>query len=1256
MKIRWLLVICPLLAVVVLSANTENFKSFKDECSLISRVEDSYQYITKYSQKDGFPEVDKALFQDYEGYIWLKKNPDADDENFARYYKFDGIHVQDVTFQISDYSVKGLTLSKIDYEYQDTLKYVAKIDESSYLQFYNDRFEIKADERYGFHKAEHPIPISKTINNRLYFREKDYICRIDFSKFTNRNLNDCVEKVHFPNDIKFEVDSLGVACAVSDDAYFVWDEEIRKYSLTHPVGKYLQLLDFSEDKITYSHRSESDSLEILNVESGKITQKNSANGSFDKYFILPEYNTIVLIKTLYETDDENYYCKYWLLDKDNLQIKNKDDLLSSLGVNQIYDFCTAENSLFILAKEKESSGPTIFQYCQGQLKAIKEVPYKSFPKIDSTKELITTAVINSHITRKIGSLSIGSNINSSYELLIAQNNYLITNLGVIKQLAYKSFDEFSFVSELENTSYIGTKYLDESKLIIFPHQEEIKLMQTFGKISLCFTNRAFYKIKNSNNTIRMLDDKVIESILSNDKGLFSIDNNSYIAFHPCEKLNLREHESFKNFIDSINVTFPKTSKRFIEISEESFLLVDTLSFSIDSIYPKQIAKENLLKLSKYVFELEEKGNFELKFDEKRQTYLINTDTDSLVTDFKDSNHLLALAISKLNYRQIFVISVQKTDLPTNIYDVIENKYCFKPWLSGFCGNYIESFDDLVFYTTFNNEFRLNVVSVDSLAYLDKIKDKVKSYRLSQKSFDPSFASDGENVFIYGNQNFIYRFKNDEIKSFKIKGEVLSSCKDSEGNLWFSTSNSLLKYNSQSKEFLQYDSYYGVPTNITSIHSYNKQIAIASNNGLFLFDEPEQDYKFLNFSFVQDGNVFKDLEASNENTIDRYVYVSNKKTIIRIKSNSFYSDKNIKYSIFLQGYDTDWPKFNNNAEREFGILKPGRYSVQARIKLDNGEIIETDIYPFRVSRLGPQIVIIVIYVILLLTAIVLIVRAFFVRRVKKINRDKKRLASLVDQQTLEIVNKQKSLHSSITYAATLQKSILPSDKEVCNFVKEYFSIYLPKDRVSGDFIWFYQIDKDRAICAVVDCTGHGVPGALLTIAANSIMNNVLKDSKFSSINECLEEIDNRIRNLVRDKDTGLKAGLDLGIVLIDKTIKEIEFIGARCNMFVRKDNEELQVVKGTKRSIGDTKDIPFEAFQLSYDNQIELYLSTDGIYDMAVIEDGARKRFKQKGLIDFINQHRNISLATAKDVLSKTISDCHSQHSQRDDITVVGIRI
>lgn len=259
-----------------------------------------------------------------------------------------------------------------------------------------------------------------------------------------------------------------------------------------------------------------------------------------------------------------------------------------------------------------------------------------------------------------------------------------------------------------------------------------------------------------------------------------------------------------------------------------------------------------------------------------------------------------------------------------------------------------------------------------------------------------------------------------------------------------------------------------------------------------------------------------------------------------------------------------------------------------------------------------------------------------------------------QESLQ--NKTEDLLSSISYAKYIQESILPDLKTFSEHISNVSLLYRPKDLVSGDFYWCKET-KTHSFIAVADCTGHGVPGAFLTLLGMNILEQLVGIEQLSDPSEILKKLDRRMFEMLNHShtDSVISDGMEIALCVFDRQSKQMAYSGAGLGVLYFKDDIEIHI-RGQRVSIADarTEEYPFENKVIDITGDEYFFMATDGYQDQL---GGSRyKRFSKNSLIQLLNSNKALPPQVQEIVLEKTIEDYMADYPQIDDFTVIGFQI
>jgi len=259
----------------------------------------------------------------------------------------------------------------------------------------------------------------------------------------------------------------------------------------------------------------------------------------------------------------------------------------------------------------------------------------------------------------------------------------------------------------------------------------------------------------------------------------------------------------------------------------------------------------------------------------------------------------------------------------------------------------------------------------------------------------------------------------------------------------------------------------------------------------------------------------------------------------------------------------------------------------------------------------------------------------------------------ERQTLELQSYQTELISSIQYAKEIQDALLPGSEYVLRHLPLSFIYYNPKELVGGDFFWFHKVDNDTFILICADCTGHGIPGALMTMLGNSFLNQIILEDQIYELPKILHALDEKVRMTLRQTQPGrIQDGMDISIIKINKRTRELHFAGGRHRIVLFKQNM-CHELRGDKFSIGGYSHKNFTETKYLVDEEDTLYMFSDGYVDQFGGPDD--KKFSTKRFYEMLTIMQSMTMNDQRKFIVKTIDDWKYGYEQTDDITVIGVK-
>jgi serine phosphatase RsbU (regulator of sigma subunit) len=268
--------------------------------------------------------------------------------------------------------------------------------------------------------------------------------------------------------------------------------------------------------------------------------------------------------------------------------------------------------------------------------------------------------------------------------------------------------------------------------------------------------------------------------------------------------------------------------------------------------------------------------------------------------------------------------------------------------------------------------------------------------------------------------------------------------------------------------------------------------------------------------------------------------------------------------------------------------------------------------------------------------------------------------LAEQQRRQLSEKNIEITASISYAKRIQESILPDFNYIRQWLPQHFILFKPRDIVSGDFYFFLETDKVKFLAAI-DCTGHGVPGAFMSLVANDLLNDIILTQHLCRPDLILNALHLGIRKLLKQEETQNRDGMDMALLAIDETHQKVQFAGARNPLWYVSDGQ-LTEIKGDRMSIGGEQ----REQERKYTNHLialeqlnsttSFYLFSDGFQDQ--FGGLAGKKFGKTQLRDLLVKIYRQPLDEQRQVLLESFEHWiyEAQEKQIDDMLFIGLRL
>jgi ligand-binding sensor domain-containing protein/serine phosphatase RsbU (regulator of sigma subunit) len=365
---------------------------------------------------------------------------------------------------------------------------------------------------------------------------------------------------------------------------------------------------------------------------------------------------------------------------------------------------------------------------------------------------------------------------------------------------------------------------------------------------------------------------------------------------------------------------------------------------------------------------------------------------------------------------------------------------------------------------------------------------------------------------------------------------------------------------------------------------------------------------------------------------------------------------VKYQFMLVGADGDWVS-TDQTRAMYSSLGPGRYTFRVRASNNYGYWNEK---PVELSfTIRPPFFQTPWFILLSILTVMTAVYAYVKLRERNLLREKEVLEEKVEERTAEVVTKSieleeknRDITASIRYAERIQRAMLPPE----NYFNDTFILFMPKDIVSGDFYWMYD-SGDKQYIAIVDCTGHGVPGAFMSIIGHNSLNKIVKENGIRQPSEILDHLNIEVVHaLLQRSEKAVRDGMDISIISYDTREGYVEYAGAYQPLYhvreglvtiYKADRFPIGMIDGQEKKIFTNQRIDVRKGDM-------LYLFTDGYADQFGGDE--EKKFKTINIRCLLSEIHNHAGDDQKRILEMAIRDWMGDNPQVDDILFVGTRV
>ncbi len=442
----------------------------------------------------------------------------------------------------------------------------------------------------------------------------------------------------------------------------------------------------------------------------------------------------------------------------------------------------------------------------------------------------------------------------------------------------------------------------------------------------------------------------------------------------------------------------------------------------------------------------------------------------------------------------------------------------------------------------------------------------------------------------------------------------------------------------------------------------RKIFFGTTDGLLIYDVE----KGKNEAVPPKTNILKLLINEVEYNFDDKIVLPYAPYKLRIEYVGLnYNDPSaVKYQYMLEGYDMEWSEVSDSRYNIYSRVEDGKFKFKVRSFGPDGQYEEEPVS--FLLEIKPPIWKRWWFISLVVIAFIFIVIFIIKYRERRQKEIQEYLEKSLDERTREVVEqkeeieiKNRDITDSINYAQRIQNSILPPIKKMQQFFSGSFIFYKPRDIVSGDFYWFDSVAEGKIIIVCADSTGHGVPGAFMSMIGTTLIKDICLSNRYDSPAAILSELDKQLGNTLNQNSEEVKSndGMDLMLCEIDVNTKILRYSSAMRPMIIYKNGEQ-EYIKGSRSSIGgqyDSKDVKdFETHEIQLAKGDLVYLFSDGYPDQFGGSMG--KKFKMVRLKNLIKDIHKKPMEEQYEYVKSTFNLWKEDYDQVDDVLFMGIKL
>jgi ligand-binding sensor domain-containing protein/serine phosphatase RsbU (regulator of sigma subunit) len=523
------------------------------------------------------------------------------------------------------------------------------------------------------------------------------------------------------------------------------------------------------------------------------------------------------------------------------------------------------------------------------------------------------------------------------------------------------------------------------------------------------------------------------------------------------------------------------------------------------------------------------------------------------------------------------------------------------------------------------------------------------------------------IWVATEGNGIYKFLGDSVSVISRSNDLMSNycysiMADADNNIWIGHNKGFSRFNSSTGTVRILGSDFakiGICNAGGMFESDDKKIFIGTTEGLLIYDRMKERKNeiapFNNINIVEINDVPYPYQPSFVLPYMKY------KIKIYYSGINFSSPDKVYYSSFLDNFDLDWSKMTTSREALYS-LSDGKYTFSL-ISINQDGLSQGVPISFTILIKKPYYRTwwFILCCIAALTGIILLIIREREKSQKKIQEylenELDARTSVVMKQKGEIELQNIEITDSINYAKRIQSSILPDINKLKDTFKDAFILFHPRDIVSGDFYWFDKLEEDKFILVCADSTGHGVPGAFMSMIGSTLLQDIVTRKRISKPSEILSLLDKQIfSTLNQNVELGVSNdGMDMVVCEFSISTRHIRFASAMRPVILVLDGEPFYI-KGNRSSVGGESVVEkyFDDQEYYLKEGDTIYLFSDGLPDQFGGADG--KKLKIARLKRLIEQISKLPMEEQKEAMTKFYFDWKGEYDQVDDVLLMGVRV